>query len=285
MYIFHGLSEIADKYDLFLVDLWGVLHDGELLYPNALDTLTKLNQFGKKVIFISNAPRKNEIVAKILDGYKIPKEFYQKIVTSGDVTHNFLSEANILGSKYYYVGPDRDSGLLAELKQYQEVKKAEEADFLLACGFDNWGDRFESRVKELDSGLKNHLPMVCANPDKIVVKQNGSKMLCSGEMASYYKEKGGEVLYFGKPYEAIYQRAVKDVAGFDKARTIAIGDGIETDVKGANDFGIKSLFVASGIAAKELKLEGIGVPKREDLKSFVKKYNVEPYGVIPSFVW
>lgn len=285
MYIFNGINEIIDKFDFFLVDLWGVLHDGDSLYPKAFEALEKINKAGKQVVFVSNAPRKNNIVLGKLDSYKIPKKYYLKVVTSGDIALDFFQKAsNEIGYNYYYIGPEKDSSLLHELDRYKMEKDPKKADFVMAVGFDNFGDRFEAKKEYLDNALYNNLPMVCVNPDKLVVKQNGSTMLCAGEMAKYYEQKGGEVIYFGKPYEGIFEKAVKNFKNFDKQKTIMIGDGIETDVKGANKFGIKSLFVLSGIAAKELNYTGV-TAKREDLKSFVKKYEVEPYAIIPSFSW
>jgi HAD superfamily hydrolase (TIGR01459 family) len=285
MYIFHGIKEIINKFDFFLIDLWGVLHDGDNLYPKAFEALQKINEAGKKVVFVSNAPRKNEIVLKKLNDYKIPSNYYLKVVTSGDVAFDFFQKnPKGLGYKYYYVGPEKDLGLLEGLENYKMEEDPKKADFIMAVGFNNFGDAFETKKDFLDNALLNSLPMICVNPDKFVVKQSGSTMLCAGEMAKYYEQKGGEVIYFGKPYEGIFEKAVKNFTNFDKQKAIMIGDGIETDVKGANKFGIKSLFVLSGIASKELKYVGDDA-KREDLKTFVKKYEVEPYAIIPSFSW
>ena len=246
-----GLSEIYHKYDTFFIDLWGVVHNGIQLYPGAIKVLEKLNKLGKKFVLLSNAPRPSKNVEKFLLNLKMDKIFVKTVFTSGEVALKSL-EKNIYGEKFYHLGPKRDNDLF---KGFEKNKRSlEESDFILCTGFfehkedslDFYKDLFKKNIK---------LKMVCTNPD-LIVHRGSSKEYCAGTLAAIFEELGGKVVYFGKPYPAIYNFCIKK-----NETVLVIGDNIRTDIKGANNMKYDSLFITGG------------VHKDEFLNLSVKKYD------------
>ena len=194
-----GLGEIYHKYDAFFIDLWGVVHNGIELYPHAIKVLKNLNKLNKRFVLLSNAPRPSKNVEKFLLNLKMDKTFVKNVFTSGEAALQSLKK-NIYGKKFYHLGPKRDIDLF---KGFERNKKSlEESDFILCTGF------LESKKYSLDfykNLLKKHirLKMICTNPD-LVVHRGSSKEYCAGTLAAIFEELGGEVVYFGKPYLALY---------------------------------------------------------------------------------
>jgi len=236
-----GLSQIQSKYDTFLIDLWGVIHNGIKLYPGALDVLENLNKLNKKFVLISNAPRPSKSVKQYLLNLKMDKAFLKNIFTSGEAALQTLKK-NIYGKKFYHIGPKRDKDLIEGFEKNKT--SLEKCDFILCTGF------FESEENSLDyykNLLKKYtkLQMICTNPDLIVHRGSKSEY-CAGSLAAIFEELGGKAVYFGKPYPEIYNFCVK------KNETIlAIGDNIRTDIIGANNMNFDSLFITNGIHKDE----------------------------------
>ena len=241
-----GLSQVQSKYDTFFIDLWGVMHNGIQLYPKAIKVLENLNKLNKRFVFISNAPRPSKSVEKFLLKLKMNKILVKNIITSGEVTLKSLQK-NVYGKSFYHLGPQRDYSLF---EGYEKNKKSlEEADFILCTGFlDNRGDSLDF-YKNL---LKNHIKikMICTNPD-LIVHRGTKQEYCAGTLASIFQKLGGKVIYFGKPYPEIYKLCTKK-----NEKILVIGDNICTDIKGANNMNLDSLFIISGIHKDEfLNLE------------------------------
>ena len=241
MKLINGLRQIQSKYDAFFIDLWGVIHNGVQIYPDAIDVLENLNKLNKRFVLISNAPRPSKSVEKYLIGLKMDKVFLKNLVTSGEAALQTLKK-NTYGEKFYHLGPKRDEDLIREFKKNQT--SIEKCDFILCTGL------FDDKTNSLDyyeNLLKKYinLKMLCTNPDLIV--HRGSKAeYCAGSIAAIFEKLGGEVAYFGKPYPEIYNFCIK------KNETIlAIGDNIRTDIMGANKMKFDSLFITSGIHKKE----------------------------------
>jgi HAD superfamily hydrolase (TIGR01459 family) len=295
----HHIAEIADKYDIFFVDLWGVIHDGVEAYPGVHEALASLKQAGKKVIFISNAPRRAFRAVEGLRNLNIADDLYDNVVTSGEVTFEYLK--NVRGeqwivdgnhyspptahySRYIILGPDRDNGLL-DGAGYEKVLAVKDADFMVVTGFDHDDSNMDEMQPYLDEAIKLNLPLICANPDLIVVRLSGKRALCAGVIANKYAEMGGYVTYFGKPYKEVYERAMQLVGSVPKNRIAAIGDSLLNDIKGANDFGIDSYLIPGGIAGEELGIVHGQLPTQEKLKAFCDKHGVTPTGVLARFVF
>jgi HAD superfamily hydrolase (TIGR01459 family) len=272
--------DLALDYDHFILDVWGVIHDGSSAYDGAVDSLIKLREANKKVYFLSNAPRRSVKVVSTLEKFGIGKEFYEFVMTSGEATYLSLKENedggfNKYGKNYYYIGPSKDQDLLDGLG-YNEVSNAAEADFAFVTGFDDELSKKNEKLSHLEECLRNKLPLICVNPDLMVIKKSGQEMLCGGLIGRQYEEMGGEVVYFGKPYKAVYDK-IFSLAGIDdKSRVVAIGDGLETDIGGANNNGVDSALIGGGILSNRLKIQHGELPVKEDLTKLCEEYQIYP---------
>ncbi len=251
-----NFSEIINKYNYFIFDVWGVIHDGDFAYPNAVETIMKLKQLGKKICFLSNAPRRSKKVAQVLEKYGITKDYYDFILTSGEANYldlkiNQENNFDSFGEEYYYVGPNKDLDLLEGLN-YKRVVDAKDANFVLVTGFDGEHSVLEEKLSQIQEAKKHDLPFICVNPDLIVVKKDGREMLCAGVLAREYENMGGKVIYYGKPHQKVYEITYKLLGSPNKNEIVAIGDGLETDIEGANAFNIDSVLITSGILCNKL---------------------------------
>ncbi|WP_131833537.1 TIGR01459 family HAD-type hydrolase [Ancylobacter aquaticus] len=251
-----SFATLAPRYDLVLCDVWGVLHNGVLGSQAAAEALIRAREGGATVILVSNAPREPEGVARILDGFGVPRTAYDAIVTSGMVTSALL--AGRPGVKMWHLGPQRDLGIYKGLDLTQA--SFEEAELIVCTGlFDDTVETPDDYADMLAAARERALPFICANPD-IVVERGGDLIWCAGAIAEAYAELGGEVVFCGKPHRPIYETAFATAeklrgAPVERARTLAIGDALRTDLAGALGYGIDCLFVAAGIHAGELGLE------------------------------
>ena len=239
--LINGLSQIQSKYDAFFIDLWGVIHNGIQLHHDAIEVLENLNKLNKRFVLISNAPRPSKNVKKFLLKLKMNEALVKNIFTSGEAALKSL-QGNNYGKNFYHLGPQRDNSLFEGFEKNK--KDLNGADFILCTGFLESNEDSLSYYKDL---LKNyiHLKMVCTNPD-LIVYRGSQQEYCAGTLAEIFKELGGQVIYFGKPYPEIYKFCMK------KNETIlAIGDNIKTDIKGANNMNFDSLFITNGIHKKE----------------------------------
>jgi HAD superfamily hydrolase (TIGR01459 family) len=246
-------STLAPGYDVLLCDVWGVIHNGIAAHPRACDALMRTRALGGTVILITNAPRPSEVVSRQLERLHVPREVYDAIVSSGDVTRSVIEERR--GQTLYHLGPERDRSIFSGL----DVRFAppETADYVVCSGLEDdeveTPDDYRAR---LESMLARKLFMVCGNPD-VVVERGSTLVYCAGAIADLYATMGGEVLYAGKPYRPIYDMALaKAERAADRkivlSRVLAVGDSVRTDLKGARTVGVDFLFVTSGIHAEEL---------------------------------
>lgn len=278
-----GISQIADQFDAFIIDLWGVLHDGTAPYPGAVNALSKLREAGKRIVLLSNAPRAASKAADVLGNLGFSDDLYDAVITSGQAVRDHLDAHRHDGTRYYYIGPAKDEDILDGL-DYTRVDAAEDADFAIVTGFDE-GETLADRQHELDACLAAKLPLICANPDKIVVKQTGEELLCAGVIADAYKAMGGEVSYFGKPYPAVYHACYEQLEVVDPSRTCAIGDSLETDIAGATSMAINAVLVTGGILARDLGVAPGDEADLDKLAELEAAYDAVADQVIPRFVW
>ena len=248
-----GFAAIAENYDGFIVDLWGVVHNGVRPYPGVIDCLNQLRGRNKRVVFLSNAPRRAAAIGRALAAMGIGADLYGAIMSSGEAVHTGLRDRTDqdfarLGSKLYHLGPERDRDIFDTLP-LTEAQTPAEADFLLNTGPDDrlGPENPEVYAPVLQAALDAGLPMVCANPDLEVVR-DGKRIICAGLLAEAYQNRGGEVILRGKPDPAIYPPTLA-LLGFEKSRTLAVGDSLCTDMQGAKAAGIDACWVLSGIHA------------------------------------
>ena len=239
--LIRGLKEVYNNYDAFFIDLWGVVHNGIHLYPDAIKVLENLNKLKKRFVLMSNAPRPSKNVAKFLIKLKMNKTFTNRIFTSGQAALKSL-KTNQYGNFFFHLGPKRDSSLFEGFEKNK--KSLIEADFILCTGF---LDKHEDNLDYYQKLLKEHtsLKMICTNPD-IIVHRGNKQEYCAGKLAEIFQDMGGEVIYFGKPYPEIYKFCIKK-----NEKILVIGDNIKTDIKGANNMKYDSLFITQGIHQKE----------------------------------
>jgi len=282
-----GLKEIAPYYDAFIVDLWGVIHDGSQAYPGVVDCLKQLKGQGKKIVFLSNAPRSSEPVVKVLAGYGITADWYDHIVTSGETARMALMQADMLecmGKRYYYMGLPKDTHLLEETP-YQRVMDIEQADFVLCSGYERDFQPTEELLPVLERALARKLELYCVNPDKEVVRINGDHILCAGVLGYEYERRGGKTIFVGKPYHAVYQRCYDLLPGIGKSRILAVGDNLETDIPGARDEGLDSALITGGILSAAHGIKKLDAAGQEKVKQLCGQEDLDPTFVLEAFHW
>jgi HAD superfamily hydrolase (TIGR01459 family) len=243
-----GLSDIAGAYDVLLCDIWGVIHNGRESYPAACAALAQFNMSNGPVVLISNSPRPSVHVYEQLDGLGVPRSSWRAFVSSGDATRKLLAE--MAPGPAWKIGPDRDWPLYEGLGV--EFVSPEDAVFIACTGpNDDEVETPEDYRERLAACAPRRLPMICANPDKVV--QRGDKLIyCGGALADLYASMGGPVRMAGKPFAPIYEMALAEAETLlgkplDRRRVLCVGDGIVTDVLGATDQKLDCLFIARGI--------------------------------------
>jgi HAD superfamily hydrolase (TIGR01459 family) len=249
MKIIDGFGELADRYDGFIVDLWGVVHDGVAPFPGALDCLNRLR--GRPVLLLSNAPRRATAARHALLRLGVPDTLYSFILTSGEATWLALRDRTDtwfaqLGRRAYHLGPERDRNVIDGLDIFR-VTTPEDADFVLNTGPDDMRDptSLTEFLPELAACRAAGLKMICANPD-LEVMRGDKRLLCAGALAAHYLEIGGDVRSIGKPDPAIYDLALAQL-GVPRGRVLAIGDSLRTDIAGAANAGMDSIWILGGI--------------------------------------
>ena len=244
-----GLKSIAENYDLFYIDLWGVMHNGIKLHEGAIFVLKKLLEINKDFVLLTNAPRPIQPVKEFLDKMGMEEEFRDKVFTSGEAALNYLKK--FYSSKiFYHIGPPRDFDLFNDFKN-NKLEDINESQYLLCTGlFDDY-DQDLNYYKNL---LENHIKktMICTNPDLIVDKGN-KRELCAGSVAMVFEKMGGEVVYFGKPYPEVYNQSIDN----NNKKVLSIGDNLNTDIKGANLLNYDSLLISNGVHKNEIQNNGI----------------------------
>lgn len=250
-----GLSDIANQYDAFIIDLWGVVHDGSALYPQARGALEAIHAAGKPVCFLSNAPRRAARAQATLDTLKIPRELYANLITSGEVAWKMIREKRDpffarLGKRYYFIGPARDQHI-GEGLPCEEVANLQDADFLFNAGFKDDPEHLSEFEPIFEKAIDRKLPMLCINPDREIIKLTGKIFPCAGLLGEHYVAKGGECRFIGKPYPEVYEEALSFFGAIAKPRILAIGDNPDTDIQGANQAGIDSLLILDGVPKEE----------------------------------
>ena len=277
-------ATLAPNYDVVLSDVWGVVHNRLAAWPDACAALPRFRAGGGTVVMISNAPRPGEHVKKFLDHLKVPRDAYDAIVTSGDVSRAIV--AGRAGEPMHHLGPERDLGIFDGLDG--RFASIEDAAYVVCTGLLNDEVETPDDYRPLLERMRaRKLLMVCGNPD-LVVERGDRLVYCAGAIADLYRDMGGEVIYAGKPYRPIYDQALAAAAKLrgtetPRSRVLAIGDSVRTDLKGAIDMGIDCLFVTSGIHAEELG--GRDDPDLATLATMFREAKLVPKAITRTLVW
>lgn len=285
--VIRAAAPLLARYDLLLCDIWGVVHNGQTAYPQAVHALEQARAAGKTVIMVSNAPRPgSEVKKQLLNLYKVPASCYDDIVASGDVARDELKKRP--GAKVFHLGPERD------LPNYDglDVKLVplEEADLIVCTGpFNDEVETPGDYEDMFEKTAKRGLLLLCANPD-IVVERGDKLVWCAGALAQVYERFGGKTLYAGKPHAPVYRDVFNLAAKLrgqpvEKSKAIAIGDGVKTDLTGAVKEGIDCLFVAGGIHANDLGLDKGREPDAARFEEVFAEAKGMPVAVTHRLVW
>lgn len=274
-----SLQEIEGRYGVILSDVWGVVHNGVRAFSDASEALAAARARGLAVVLITNAPRPRAEVQAQLDILGVPRDAYDRIVTSGDVTRDLIK---VGARRVFHLGPERDLSIYDGLDV--DIVEEFEASTIVCTGlFDDDVETPDDYADLLRRLRARDLPFICANPD-IVVEKGDRLIWCAGALARDYAQLGGRTQIAGKPHRPIYVAALEAAAEVlgrpvTEKEALAIGDGVLTDVKGAEQNGIDILYVTGGIHAREYgeTLE----PDPAMLAAFLEKHGHHPVAVIP----
>jgi HAD superfamily hydrolase (TIGR01459 family) len=276
-----------DIFDGFILDLWGVIHDGQTPYPPAAETLRQLRDAGKKTLLLSNAPRRAHALVTTMTGMGIGRDLYGDVLSSGEATREALIARDdpffaALGTKVYHLGPERDRSVFEDTGL--EIVSLGEATFMVNTGPIDLEDTVEKYEAVLTAARAHDLPMVCANPDIVIIRA-GKRVVCAGALAARYRALGGRVAHRGKPDRAVYDAAVKQLGVRDRQRIAVVGDALETDIKGAEAAGLPSIWCTGGIHAAALGVSyGVAADPVRAGKLAADEGFVPDY-IIPGFMW
>ncbi|KAJ4723772.1 Haloacid dehalogenase-like hydrolase (HAD) superfamily protein [Melia azedarach] len=295
----NGLRHIAEtrRFKAWFLDQFGVLHDGKQPYPGAISTLEKLANTGAKMVVISNSSRRASTTIEKLKSLGFDPSLFVGAITSGELTHQYLQRRDdawfaALGRSCIHMTWSDRGAISLEGLGLQVVENVEEADFILAHGTEALGlpsgaacpTSLEDLEKILGLCAAKKIPMVVANPDYVTVEARALRVM-PGTLASKFEKLGGEVKWMGKPDKIIYKSAMAMV-GVDASDSIAVGDSLHHDIKGANAAGIQSLFITGGIHATELGLGSYGeVADLSSVQTLASKFDAYPSYVLPAFTW
>jgi HAD superfamily hydrolase (TIGR01459 family) len=277
--ILTSIAELAPSCDAWIVDIWGVMHNGRRAFEAAGEACRRFRAAGGLVVLLSNAPRPFTAVIDHMSSLGVDPAAYDTGVTSGDATRALIEAWP--GRRLLHIGPQRDLGLFAGLDV--EVVPAEAAEAIVCSGlFDDTRETPADYDALLDRLAARGLPMICANPD-LVVERGDTLVYCAGSLAAAYAARGGEVRYAGKPHLPIYERTFAEIARLadrpvSKERMLAIGDGLDTDLKGAHAAGLRSVFIASAVH----------LPGELNARALADLFATRPFSPIaalPALVW
>ena len=262
------LSEIYDAYDTFVIDLWGVMHDGIKLNEKAMEAVAQLKKKSKKIVFLSNAPRPSKKIVNFLLKMKMDKQYLSNIITSGEAAMHAINK-NIYGKKFFHLGPLRDTSVFEKVKENKTT--IDSCDFIICTGLFDASDpnlnKPQLHENDLDyyrNFLSKHTSkkLICTNPD-LTVHRGNKEEYCAGYIAKIFEELGGKAIYYGKPHKEIYDMCFKA-----NEKVLAIGDNLRTDIKGANNLNKDCIFISNGVHRNEFS-------NNLELEKLLNKYQVK----------
>ena len=278
-----SLKDLLPLYDGYLVDLWGVVHDGAQVYPGVMDCLQNLQDQGKCVILLSNGPRRTHVAEDRLAQLGISRAMYTHVWTSGEQTYQFLRDQvqERPGQKFYHIGTERDVSLFEGL-DLMKTEDIHAADFILCSDTFKWDQQVHDLDALFEQALSRQLPLICANPDRVVFYQGGLK-LCAGSLAHRYEQMGGKITLIGKPYPQVYESVLALMPGIHPTRMLAIGDSLRTDIQGGLNQKIDGALITGGIHMPELGNAWGQLPTADAVERLCASYNITPRYVMGRF--
>jgi HAD superfamily hydrolase (TIGR01459 family) len=283
-----GLAALADRYDGFIVDLWGTVHDGYAPLAGAVECLAALKQRDKRILILSNAPRRAHRAIARMTEIGVAPAHYDAVLTSGEAAHLALKARADrwharLGDRCFLLGPPDDDSVLEDIG-LARARSLAKADFILAIGANRRGDTVADYEAFLAEALARRLPMLCANPDHEVLR-GPVREICAGAIAARYAAMGGDVREHGKPHAAIYDACLAMLGLGDRRRILAVGDALRTDIAGARDYGLDALLVTGGLHAEALEIADFAPPEPGRLAALCAAAGYWPSAAVPAFRW
>ena len=286
--VVNGMSELVDKYDAFVLDQWGVIHDGNAPYPGVEQVLTHLKRAVKPVVILTNSSKTSAVnERRLTESFGIDRALYQCVVSSAEVTINWLQQhgPEFFGTKLLraFVLADGTDAVIVEASSIEQVHNTEQADFVLLLSVDPH-QNVELEVEWSHVALRKRLPLVCASMDQLTVTPSGVFPGLRGIAARYMKA-GGQVLNFGKPERHVYEICEANLKSFHINKVLAVGDQLESDISGAKMFGFDAALVRTGAAAAEFPSSFSTVEVREKIKGRAESGLFVPDWLLPGLVW
>ena len=283
-----GIREIINRYEVFILDQWGVIHDGNKGYSNAIKCINYLKANNKKLIIISNSSKRKQSSINRLPILGFNSDLFDEVITSGEMIWQTISLSleeygDNLKKCFHIFDNTKEDGIKYRdgINNVEFVSDIREANFILACTpYKN--SLPMDYIPILNEAYKNKMLMFCANPDfETVEKVDKKNIFCMGTIAQLYQDMGGNVIILGKPSQEIYYEATKCVKSYKKSQMVAIGDSLFHDILGAKKFGIDNVLITSGIHADYFAKKK---PVWESKKNQLLKYNIAPTYLSSKFI-
>ena len=289
MIILDGIAGLATRYRGFVLDIWGVVHDGRAIFPGVVAALAALRARGARIVFLTNAPRRAAVIEEQLAGFGVGRDLYDAVVSSGETTWALLREraapgahpfVRDLGPRATRIGPARDLLGLGELG-FDAEAAPDAADWVLNLGPDPalGADSVAPYEPLLERLLARDLPMICVNPDRAVIAR-GRRLICAGALSEWYAARGGRTLEVGKPLPLAYAVAL-ELLGLPLAEVVAIGDSPHTDLAGAAAVGLDAVWALGGLAAEA----GFDRAEPATLAAVAEREGVRPVAALRGLRW
>ena len=287
MDILDGIAPLAERYDGYVLDLWGVVHNGRRLYPGVAEALAQLKSRGKRIVFLTNAPRRAWFIGEMLDRMGLDRGLYDGIMSSGEIAWRLMKRrdhpffAGVRGRRALHIGPERDISVVDD-GVAERVTDPAGADFLLNTGPDPERGAVDAEAYRpaLEAAFAQRLPMLCVNPDRHVMVA-GERLICAGALADIYLALGGAVLEVGKPDPSVYDPVLELLGLTDRRRVLAVGDTPHTDLAGAQAAGLDALWALTGLAA----FAHGDSPTAERLREVALAEGVDPVAAVRGLNW
>jgi HAD superfamily hydrolase (TIGR01459 family) len=282
------LADIASRYHGFIIDQWGVLHDGGAPYPGAIACLTELKCAGKRIVLLTNSGKRAADNRLRIAEMGFEGALFDDIVTSGEASWQFLQDRADplfagLGNRCFLWSRGGDEGHIDGL-ELELAPDPEDADFLYLAGIEDYAE-LEPFIPALEAGAARDLPMICANPDIVAIYPNGGRGMAPGGVARHYEGLGGKVIYVGKPHRPVYDLCLKKLDGIARDEILGIGDSLAHDIAGGNNVGIDTALLLEGVH-RDAFTPGHG-PSANGIAMdhLAAEYRARPRWALPSFRW
>ena len=265
------LEDLADQFDAFFIDQFGVLMDASGPYPFAIDAIKRLSEYNKPIVLLSNSGKRAKENCERLERLGFELSLFTAVITSGEVAYwtikNKIEDGNFIKPKIYLISRDLDTspidGLSCDIAKYTD-----EADYLIIAGSESDRTPLSYYTSLLEPLATRGIPAFCTNPDLIMLTPNGTSF-GAGLIAKEYEQMGGPVTWFGKPHPSIYKFALHKIPEIESKKVLCIGDSVEHDIRGSFNANCSSALVKTGIAATKNEEELINFLNFSDTPNFI----------------